>query len=244
VLSLKTNLLLLLLAVGYPIVMAIKDFYTLKNGGKLSKERHFNSVVLYAVIVCAAVFFLIRNENVPIRIGDPGKVKFIKHLKNSNMPDLFPLKLVKYLEKTHSITFAERVIALVGRLKADPKNTAALVDLGNLYYDNDLHPLAIKAYEKSLKLNPRDVNVITDLGNMYRRSGNAKKAVECFDKAIAVKPEFQPAYFNKGIVLLDDLNDKPGAIESWEKILDIDSSAAAPNGQPLKEFIDQIKNEG
>ena len=241
--SLKTNLLLLLLAAGYPVIMAIKDFYTRKNGGEPSKKRQFNSVVIYAVIVCAAFFFLTRNKDMPIRVDDPRKVKFIKYLKNNDMPDLFPLKLVDYLERTESISFAKRVIALAERLKADPKNTEALVDLGNLYYDNGLYPLAIKAYEKSLKLNPHDVNVITDLGNMYRGSGNAKKAVECFNKAITVNPEFQPAYFNKGIVLLDDLNDKSGAIQSWEKILDIDSFAVAPNGQPLKEFIDEIKNE-
>ncbi|MFA5119027.1 MAG: hypothetical protein WC695_09330 [Candidatus Omnitrophota bacterium] len=242
-LPLKTNLLLVLLAVGYPVVMAIKDYYTRKNGGALSKKRQFNPVVLYAVIVCATLFVLMRNKDAPIRIKYPGQIKFIKYLKNSNMPDLFPLKLVEYIEKTKSIAFTERVIALSVRLKADPKNTEALVDLGNLYYDSDLSSIAIKAYEKSLKFNPHDVNVITDLGVMYRRTGNAKKAVECFDKAIAVRPEFQPAYFNKGIVLLDDLNDKPGAIESWEKILEINSVAVVPNGQPLKEFIDQIKNE-
>ncbi|MFA5119030.1 MAG: hypothetical protein WC695_09345 [Candidatus Omnitrophota bacterium] len=61
-LSLKINLLLLLLAVGYPALMLIRDRCAGKNSVALSKKWQFIFVVFYAVIVCGA-FFLVSSFN-------------------------------------------------------------------------------------------------------------------------------------------------------------------------------------
>jgi tetratricopeptide (TPR) repeat protein len=76
---------------------------------------------------------------------------------------------------------------------------------------------------------------------MYRRAGKPEEAIKAFDRAIAIDPKHEVSRFNKGIVLLHDLNDRGGAIEAWEKLLEINPAATAPNGQPLRELVNRFK---
>lgn len=139
---------------------------------------------------------------------------------------------------------AGQVLALEREVANNPDNVGAWTQLGHVYFDTNQYDKAIKAYTKSLELNPNDANVWTDLGVMYRRSKQPQKAVEAFSKAIAADPAHETSRFNKGIVLLYDLNDRAGAIEAWEGLVSINPNATAPNGQLIKDMIAQVKAEG
>ncbi len=132
---------------------------------------------------------------------------------------------------------AARLLSLEQEVAANPQNGQAWTNLGNIYFDNNRFPQAINAYNKSLELNPNQPNVWTDLGVMYRRSKQPLEAIKCFEKAMTLDPTHETARFNKGIVLMYDLNDKAGARSAWEELLTINPLAMAPNGQPLKELI-------
>ena len=122
----------------------------------------------------------------------------------------------------------------------NPTNADAWKQLGNVYFDTGNSAKAIRAYEKSLELSPGNPNVLTDLGVMYRRNGQPGKALEAFNEAIAIAPSHEQSRFNKGIVLLNDMNDREGAIKAWEDLLKVNPSATAPNGQPLSEAIKSL----
>ncbi len=111
---------------------------------------------------------------------------------------------------------ARQILALEQEVATNPTNVNAWIQLGNVYFDTDNYTKSIRAYEKSLELSPNNANVLTDLGVMYRRNGEPEKAVASFDKAIAIAPGLEQARLNKGIVLLYDLHDKEGAIQTWE----------------------------
>jgi cytochrome c-type biogenesis protein CcmH/NrfG len=133
--------------------------------------------------------------------------------------------------------------ALVKATTADPKNVDAWVQLGHAYFDTDEVKKAIAAYETSLKLRPDDPDVITDLGVMYRRNGEPQKAVEMFEKAMVIDSRHEISRFNKGIVLMHDLNDPKGAISAWQELLVINPKAAAPNGTSVKEMLSHYQNQ-
>lgn len=135
---------------------------------------------------------------------------------------------------------ARQILALEQEVATNPTNVNAWIQLGNVYFDTDNYAKSIRAYEKSLELSPNNANVLTDLGVMYRRNGQPEKAVASFDKAIAIAPGLEQARLNKGIVLLYDLHDKEGAIQTWEGLLKINPNATAPNGQPLSETIKNL----
>ncbi|MFO7557925.1 MAG: tetratricopeptide repeat protein [Desulfobacterales bacterium] len=122
-----------------------------------------------------------------------------------------------------------------------PGDAGAWTELGNAYFDTGKHEKAISAYTKSLELNPDNAEVLTDMGVMYRRTGKPAEAVKSFDKAIAVDPQAEIARFNKGIVLMHDLNDIEGAIQAWEELIEINPVAVTPSGQSVEQLIQKFK---
>ena len=132
---------------------------------------------------------------------------------------------------------AQMLQALTDKVRQDPNDTAAWIQLGHLNFDRNAVPEAIAAYEKALALQPDNAPVRTDLGIMYRRAKRPEEAIREFDRAIVIDPKLENARFNKGVVLLHDLNDKAGALQAWEELLKINPVAMAPNGQSVDELI-------
>ena len=124
---------------------------------------------------------------------------------------------------------------------AHPDNFEAWIQLGHLYYDADQPEKAIAAYTKSLELHSGDANLLTDLGVMYRRAKQPEKAIEFFDQAIKKDSSHLPSRFNKGIVLMYDLNNPTGALAVWDELLVINPEAKTASGEPIRDFVEKIK---
>lgn len=140
-----------------------------------------------------------------------------------------------------STDLSVRILKLEKTISQNPDDVSAWVELGNLYFDSNNYQKAIDAYNKSLTLNPNNANVITDLGVMYRRNGQPDEAVKTFDKAIKIDPKHEIARFNKGIMLMHDLNDIEGAIKAWEDLLSLNPLALTPNGQSVDQILQTLK---
>jgi len=138
---------------------------------------------------------------------------------------------------------ASNIMALEQAVAGNPQDVDAWVQLGHLYFDANRPEKAIRSYEKSLALRPNDANVLTDLGVMYRRVGRNQEAIASFDKAIAVDPQHQQSRFNKGIVLMNDLADLPGAIATWEELLRVNPAATASNGASVSQIVADAKKQ-
>lgn len=138
---------------------------------------------------------------------------------------------------------ASTILALEQRVAANPADVEAWVQLGNTYFDASRYAKAIRAYEKSLELQPGNANVLTDLGVMYRGNGQPEQAVASFDKAIAAQPNHEQSRFNKGIVLMYDMGDIPGAIAAWQGLLEVNPGATASNGIPVSEIIADARKQ-
>ena len=138
---------------------------------------------------------------------------------------------------------SNKIAALEREVAANPSNVAAWIDLGNIYFDTSQHEKSIQSYGKALALAPNNANVWTDMGVMYRRSGNPQEAIKAFDKAVEVDPKHETARFNKGIVLMHDLNDIPGAIKAWEGLLQVNPVAVAPNGVSVDQMVMSMKQQ-
>jgi cytochrome c-type biogenesis protein CcmH/NrfG len=135
----------------------------------------------------------------------------------------------------------QAIINMEAEVTANPENFQSWIRLGHLYYDSNQPEKAISAYTKSLEFHSGDADLLTDLGVMYRRIKQPEKAIELFNMAIQKDPNHQPSRFNKGVVLMYDLNDTQGAIAAWEELLSLNPQAKTVNGQPIREFVDQIK---
>jgi len=136
----------------------------------------------------------------------------------------------------------ESQIAALERAAAEnPTNADTWIRLGNNFFDTNQFGKAIDAYSKAVELEPKNANVWTDMGVMYRRSGKPGEAIKAFDRAIAADPRHEVSRFNKGVVLLHDLDDTAGAIEAWEGLLGVNPLAMSPTGTSVDQMVQQMK---
>jgi len=139
---------------------------------------------------------------------------------------------------------AQEINDLEKELSLHPENIEASIRLGNLYFDTDQPGKAIIAYSKALELDPGNPDVLTDLGVMYRRKDQPLEAIKAFDKAIKIDPRHEASRFNKGVVLLHDLNDSEGAIRAWEELVEVNPFAKAQGNKLVLELIEKIRGRG
>jgi cytochrome c-type biogenesis protein CcmH/NrfG len=135
-----------------------------------------------------------------------------------------------------SIEAASKIQTLKETVKKDPKNLAAWVELGNLYFDTDQPKEAIEAYNQYLAIKPDNADVRTDMGIMYRKLGEFDRAIEEFKKAAQSDPKHINSRYNLGLVLLHDKQDMKAAIKAWEDYLKVD-----PNSERAQRIRIQIE---
>ncbi len=138
---------------------------------------------------------------------------------------------------------AAMLARLEEQVRANPKDVEAWIQIGHINFDKQEHQAAITAYEKALAINPANAPVLTDLGIMYRRTGKPEEAIRRFDAAIAVDPKLENPRYNKGIVLMHDMDDRDGAIAAWEELLEVNPTAMAPNGQSVDQMVTEFKKQ-
>jgi tetratricopeptide (TPR) repeat protein len=112
------------------------------------------------------------------------------------------------------------LIAEYRRLLAeDPRNLAALIALGNAYFDSGSWKEAVRYYEQALRTDPRNVDVRTDLGTAYRNLGRYDQAIAEYRRVLTYQPEHQSAWYNLGLVYGYDKKNYAAAIRIWEDLL-------------------------
>jgi cytochrome c-type biogenesis protein CcmH/NrfG len=137
----------------------------------------------------------------------------------------------------------DQIAALEKETGRDPSNAAAWIELGNAYFDSDQVKKSIDAYRKALELQPNNADVWTDMGVMLRKDGRPQEAIQAFDRAMAVNPKHEISRLNKGIVLLHDLQDAPGALRAWESLIEINPTAMAPGGMSVDQMVQGLKKQ-
>jgi hypothetical protein len=97
------------------------------------------------------------------------------------------------------------VMALLAELRAriakNPDDIAALVALGNLYFDASKFDQAVPYYQKALKLDPGNPDVRNDEAAALHASGHDLEALGEIDRVLKERPAFPQALFNRAVVL-------------------------------------------
>ena len=75
-------------------------------------------------------------------------------------------------------------------------------------------------------------------GEIYFTKGDAANAVVYFNKAIAIKPDWPPAYRQRGYALLN-LADYKGALESFQKFLEL--APDDPRAAVIRSLIPELE---
>ena len=130
---------------------------------------------------------------------------------------------------------------LLDALKANPKDAATLVQVGNLYYDHKSWPEAIRYYQQALDIRPDDPDVRTDMGTAYYYSGFPDKALDQFNQVLKKSPNYANTLFNLGIVRRDAYKDNAGALAAWDKLLKNNPNLPPDQVQKVQNVIAETK---
>jgi len=164
-------------------------------------------------VICAAVLYFFIPENIH---------------KDAMAPEPADRFSDAQLAQLHG-----QIDKLKAELAANPHDLNLLVRIANVYFDINHFDEAIDYYERALKLNPDNALIVTDCAIMYFQKGDVEKALLYLDRAIALEPNLAQAYFNKGLILMTARGDATGAVEVWQKFLEI-----SPESEEAK-FIKQ-----
>ncbi len=95
----------------------------------------------------------------------------------------------------------EAVDALLDVLKTDPRDSQALVILGNHYARQDAQrDTALKLIRRAGELAPDDATVHNSLGGLLLEGDEPDKAIAEFNQAIHLDPKFANAYYGRSMV--------------------------------------------
>ena len=198
---------------------------------KQDEGQHVKKETLYLVSLLA------------LAVGFFGGVMFGVFKSDSSLPGRSSSPGQSSPVQTSDSDLSNMIAALEREVASNPDNVTAWIDLGNNYFDTDQYDKAIGAYQRSLEIQPNNANVLTDMGVMYRRAGKPQEAIKAFDKAMEVDPRHEVSRFNKGVVLLHDLNDIQGAIRAWEDLMKVNPFALTPGGQSVDQMVTQMKKQ-
>ena len=133
-----------------------------------------------------------------------------------------------------------RATALRATAERNPTDAETRVQLGNLYFDAERYPDAIRWYEDALRVDPRNVNASTDLGIAYYYSNQPDRALSQFDTSLSIDPKHSKTLLNVGIVRAFGKQDLDGATKAWQQVVALDPDS--PEGQAAKRALDTLRS--
>ena len=120
----------------------------------------------------------------------------------------------------------QELTALRARIARNPKDVAALVQLGNMEFDAQKFDKAADYYRRALALDPTNPDVRTDYATALHQGGHDLDALAQLDSVLKERPDFRTALFNRGVVL-QAIGRRTDAAADFRRYLKV----AGPNDQ-------------
>jgi cytochrome c-type biogenesis protein CcmH/NrfG len=134
---------------------------------------------------------------------------------------------------------AARLRELEDRVMANPQDFDALVELGNMQFDQRNYADATGWYAKALQIRPENPNVRTDMATTMFYAQNFDGAIQEFSRALEIEPSHPQALFNIGVAYLHGKNDPDKALEFWEKL--VATNPTHPQAEMVKQQIAALR---
>ena len=108
---------------------------------------------------------------------------------------------------------------LLEKLKANPKDSSLLVQVGAIYHTTHRFKEAADYYSRALDSDPKDVAIRTRLASSLYRNGNIDDAIAQLNRALTYDPKNANVLFDLGMIKLQGKGDPKGALAAWQRLL-------------------------
>ena len=109
-------------------------------------------------------------------------------------------------------------------LALDPKLTAAMVNMGTIYFAGRQFDKAEKYYQMAVDANPKYALAQFNLGNLHDEQGDTEQALHHYLLALELDPNYADAHYNVALVLQSN-GDTLKAMSHWRTYLRLDRSS-------------------
>ena len=127
-------------------------------------------------------------------------------------------------------------------LQEDPNNLAAIIALGNAYFDDAQWKQAITMYEHALLLDSRNADVRTDMGTAYRNIGMMDRALAEYRTALTYDRGHLNARYNMGVIFASNKKDYKAAVRVWKELLKL--APNYPHAETIRSAIMTLEKPG
>ena len=134
-----------------------------------------------------------------------------------------------------------RVQQLTAKIKQSPRDFDAIVELGNINFDQRNYADAVALYKKAMEIRPDALNVRTDMGTAMFYQDRYDEAIVEFQQVLKNDPKNAQALFNLGVTMLHGKNDPKSALQYWEKL--IETNPDHPQAAVVREQIQKLKEQ-
>lgn len=111
------------------------------------------------------------------------------------------------------------------RIAENAEDVSALVNLGNVLFDQARYLEAVVYYQDALEITPGDAAVRTDMGIALLRLGHKEQAIKAFGQAATDEPTNPFAHYNLGVALADN-GELPRAVAELEEAVRLAKAGA------------------
>jgi tetratricopeptide (TPR) repeat protein len=131
-----------------------------------------------------------------------------------------------------------KVAALMQKIGANPKDTASLQSLGNIYFAAADYTNASTWEQKILAFDPKNQEALLALGASQFNSGNAAEAKKAWLVAAGLYPKSAEVHYDLGFLYLSQTPpDKVNMTAEWNKVIAID-----PTSELAKSVASHLKS--
>lgn len=190
-----------------------------------------------AVALAVGVFLLASPEEktgppLPAQQGQPGGQQGEGALPPGHPP-------MEHQAPTPTPEQQQRIAELERKVKEQPADYAAKLDLANIYYDLERHTEAVPLYQAYLEKNPDDPDARTDMAYSIASSGDIPGAIVELHKVTSGHPKHQNSAYNLAIMYLSTRNRDSTAV--WlRNVVEIDSTSR--QGQLALQLLTELES--
>jgi cytochrome c-type biogenesis protein CcmH/NrfG len=124
--------------------------------------------------------------------------------------------------------------SLIEKSKAEPKNSALLLQIAGIYQASHQFKDAAIYLEKALMIDPKNVPARTELASCLYYSDDVDGSLAQLNQALKYNPKDTNALFNLGMIKYRGKKDAAGAVAAWQQLL-----KASPN-LDRKPIVEQL----
>lgn len=131
--------------------------------------------------------------------------------------------------------------ALKQQAAKDPKDVKSRIELGNMYFEVRKLEQAIDWYKQALAIEPNNVDVRADLAKAYLSSNQTDEAEAELQKSLSTNSNHVESLIILGFLKLSARNDKEGARQLWEKVINMNPDLPPNKLDQIKQWVSLLK---